>query len=381
MLWVAESNDKTYYIAVGIKSASDVKYVDMWIGKYQASDGALVWEMTQSAETASTNAGLESVAFTSDGGFVVSGFTNSALGIDDMGFKSGGQIDEGLPFFGKISASDAASSSAPSSWEWSYDTLTDDLYTGSAKAVRIDSSDNVYGLVGSGSWLVKLTSTGTKDWDTGTNLKDYGQMNDLEIVTDGIVMTGHSYGTTNENCWGSGCGVIKGSMVKVDTSGTFSWQKDHGNYAGGVNQFAGLEVGHWGLIYTECWGIAPQYDTDLTTQNGFVLSCGTGIEGCNGAWIRGLPSLIAECYSDPRTVWRSLTIGTDLNGDRTWSRMDSFQSGEGDVTSSAAEYVVNTADGGSMSITDEAYGIGFAVYKPYTNTACTATYALNDSAL
>lgn len=154
---------------------------------------------------------------------MVGGFTNSALPIDDMYMKSGGQVDEGTPFFGKISASDAAGSSAPTGWEWSYDSLTDSTYKGSTKSIRVDSDDNTFGLVGAGAILVKLTSTGTNEWDTGTTLADYGQMNDLELVSDGIVMTGLIISLSTENCWGSGCGVIKGSMLKVDTSGTFSW--------------------------------------------------------------------------------------------------------------------------------------------------------------
>lgn len=45
-IWVAESLDFSYYIAVGIKATSDLGYVDMWIGKYTASDGSLAWEFT-----------------------------------------------------------------------------------------------------------------------------------------------------------------------------------------------------------------------------------------------------------------------------------------------------------------------------------------------
>lgn len=92
--------------------------------------------------------------------------------------------------------------------------------------------------------------------------------------------------------------------------------------------------------------------------------------------------MIAECEFDPRNTWRSLVIGTDLNGEREWSRMDSFQVGGDKVSSSASEFIFNTADGGSVGITDEAYGIAFTVFKPYTDTACTATYNVAiDSAL
>jgi len=49
---------------------------------------------------------------------------------------------------------------------------------------------------------------------------------------------------------------------------------------------------------------------------GYVIACGTGIEGC--------ADQPAECASDPRINWRTLVVGTDLNGKRIWSRMDNF---------------------------------------------------------
>lgn len=159
---------------------------------------------------------------------MVGGFIDSALSADEMYFKSGGQVDEGIPFFGKISASDAAASSAPTSWEWTYSGLTtesvENTYSGSTKSIRVDSDDNVFGLVGAGAILVKLSSTGSKTWDTGTDFSSYNcQLNDLELVSDGTVMTGHCYSISTENCWGEGCGVIKGTIMKVDTDGAFSW--------------------------------------------------------------------------------------------------------------------------------------------------------------
>ena len=56
----------------------------MFIGKLQASDGTLVWEMTYGADGGS---GVESVAFLSDGSFVVGGYIN---GPEARPFKSAG---------------------------------------------------------------------------------------------------------------------------------------------------------------------------------------------------------------------------------------------------------------------------------------------------
>lgn len=68
-------------------------------------------------------------------------------------------------------------------------------------------------------------------------------------------------------------------MKKLSATGTVEWSQNYGNYGGGVNQFNELEAGDWTLIYNECWGVAPSYSNSV--QNGYVLSCGTGIEGCD----------------------------------------------------------------------------------------------------
>jgi hypothetical protein len=64
---------------------------------------------------------------------------------------------------------------------------------GSTKSIKVDSSDNIYGLVGEGTIVVKLDSSGTETWNTGSTYSGYGQMNDLVIAADGtgLVMTGH----------------------------------------------------------------------------------------------------------------------------------------------------------------------------------------------
>lgn len=102
---------------------------------------------------------------------------------------------------------------------------------GSAKAIRVDSSDNVYAVVGAKSAAVKLSSSGSEVWKSGQLDKD-SQMNDLELASDGLVLVGHKYSNQSEGCTPS-CGVIKGHMIKLDDSGNKKWTKDYGNYSGG----------------------------------------------------------------------------------------------------------------------------------------------------
>ena len=66
-----------------------------------------------------------------------------------------------------MSAADAGGSSAPTSFEWTY-TNSDEENVGSAKALRVDSSDNVYAAIGHGA-VVKLDAAGELVWKTDEN--------------------------------------------------------------------------------------------------------------------------------------------------------------------------------------------------------------------
>jgi hypothetical protein len=110
------------------------------------------------------------------------------------------------------------------------------------------------------------------------------------------------------------------------------------------------------LIYNECWGVSPRYEGSSSTASGYNLACGTGVEGC--PFVFDLFTYI-KCQFEPRKTWRALTVATDLNGDRVWSRMDNFETSEGGtVSSSAAEYVFPATAGEIKIITDEKMGMG-----------------------
>jgi hypothetical protein len=185
-------------------------------------------------------------------------------------------------------------------------------------------------------------------------------------------------------CVGSGCSVIKGAMMKLDSSGALVWgPKLFGNYPGGVNQFAGLAAGDWALVYTECWGVTATYSSSGNSVTGYAMSCGTGIENCDNeeaASGGGYSAEVkAECDADPRVSWRALTIATDLDGNRVWSRMDSYQGGTASshatVQASASEYLFPVSGGKLAFISDEATGFGFGVIKAADGVKCYETLA------
>ena len=69
-------------------------------------------------------------------------------------------------------------------------TTSDEAYLGSAKAIRVDSQDDVFVLAGTKSAAIKLSSSGSELWKTG-QLDGAAQMNDLEHAPDGgLVLTG-----------------------------------------------------------------------------------------------------------------------------------------------------------------------------------------------
>jgi hypothetical protein len=199
-----------------------------------------------------------------------------------------------------------------------------------------------------------------------------------------MILVGHQFGSTMTGCVGSGCSVIKGSMMKLDSSGAKVWgPKLYGNYPGGVNQFTGLASGDWALVYTECWGITATYSSTGNSITGYAMSCGTGIENCdNGEAAAGggyNAEVQTECNADPRVSWRALTIATDLDGNRVWSRMDSYQGGTASshatVQASAAEYLFPVSGGQLAFVSDEATGFGFGIIKAADGVKCYETLA------
>ena len=152
-----------------------------------------------------------------------------------------------------MSASQAAGDDEPEiEWAWT----NSDGRQGNAKAIRVDSSDNIFTVAGAASTtLYKLNSSGVVQWDTGSDYNDM-QLNDLSVNSDGtMAMVGHNMVSDQ---W-------MGLLVGTDSSGAQSWTQNYGNYAGGTGNYEGYTAGgDW--IYNECWGIAKSYTDGSTTD-------------------------------------------------------------------------------------------------------------------
>ena len=109
--WVAESPDGQYIIIVGATNiaAGNKRYIARVVTKMRSLDGNIIWSVTLPTTDnlgEFKNSGYESVAFSSDGGFIVSGFTNWPADVikatDGPMLKSGGQLEEGYPIVEKF---------------------------------------------------------------------------------------------------------------------------------------------------------------------------------------------------------------------------------------------------------------------------------------
>lgn len=269
---------------------------DQAVWKLDAKSGALIWTYKFNSGYSD---GLETVAFAPDGSLYVGGFAGASIPANDLRFKSAGQVLEGRPFVGKISAEDANGSSAPIGYEW-LKHFGGDGYKGSAKALRVEAgTGNIVAVAGSRAAVLKFSPAGDVLMKTG-ELEPNMQVMDIDVHPDGGYMLGGLRFAPE----------IAATMLKIGPDGTKQWVKTYGNYPGGLNQFSGLSNDNKWVI-DECWGLTATTDASGAID-GYAMACGTGIETAEAAG------------SDPRLDWRSLVISFDLDGNRRWSRMDSY---------------------------------------------------------
>ncbi len=389
LLWAAEAPGGSYVIVVGLRWQDDLNGYGQYIAKLNATSGAQIWDVVvqQPGEGAAaagrhrllskSYAGLESVTFTADGGFVASGFVGATT---EPHFKSSGQVETGHPSVLKFSAAQAAAPEPPGAPLWRYVCAhEEDAFIGSAKVVREDVAHGgaVVALVGTGAALIYLGGADGAEGAVG-DFGEHGQASDFALVPGGSLLGGLRASTSTAVC-PDGCTYVTGRISFIAVANATAaqeeapswalplrlerrWTKSYGNPPGGQYQFAGLARGPDELIYTECWGIQPTKNASSGLVDGVVMACGTGIEGCDTEGLT--PALVAQCKADPRTTWRALTLAVDLSGELRWRRVDSFKSADSPtVGTSAAEYVFLQQDGAPVLVTDEGFGAGWIVLR------------------
>ena len=101
--YVAVSPDKTYLIAAGVIAGKQKAEFKRWLVKIDAKTGRSIWEIILPSDDKEIGfaSGYESIQFTSDGGFIAGGWAQGDY-IQMPGYKSGGQVDSGVPLAQKF---------------------------------------------------------------------------------------------------------------------------------------------------------------------------------------------------------------------------------------------------------------------------------------
>ena len=101
--YVAVSPDKTYLIAAGVIAGDQKAEFKRWLVKIDAKTGRSIWEIILPSDDREIGfaSGYESIQFTSDGGFIAGGWAKGDY-LQMPSYKSGGQIDGGVPLAQKF---------------------------------------------------------------------------------------------------------------------------------------------------------------------------------------------------------------------------------------------------------------------------------------
>jgi hypothetical protein len=181
-----------------------------------------------------------------------------------------------------------------------------------------------------------------------TRFDDGFELTDATIVqrADGqedAVLVGHG-----------GSSTIDGHAKQVSADGVVIWTTTFGNPGVDPDDAPDGDLAPDKFIFDECWGVA-------VTDDGVVVACGSGIEGCNA--VEATASERRQCRTDPRRSWRSHLVSLSFDGEMLWSRTESFVDETREAFESASEFISVGSDGELYSIVDQNFGVGLARYS------------------
>jgi len=281
---VAQTSDGGYIIA-GQTYSYGAGLNDVWLIKTD-SYGNEEWAQTFGGSEQDYG---KSVAQTSDGGYVIAGYTYSFAGYCDVWLikADASGNEEWNKIFGGTGAN----------YGYSVAQTADGGYI-------IVGDTSGYGAGGYDAWLIKTDASGNQEWSRafGTSDNDYGR-SVAQTSDGGYVIAGYtySYGASGTDVW----------LIKTDANGTEEWNKVFGGTSGDYG-----------------------YSVSQTLDGGYIITGHTYSFGGTG-----------EVY----------LIKTDASGNEVWS--NTFG---GATASDAGMSVAQTPDGGYIVAgTTYSYGIGY----------------------
>jgi len=251
----------------GSKSDSCRGFYDYWIVKLDAN-GNEVWDKTYGGDRAENCVQIKE---TLDGGYIVVGGSNS----DSSGDKSQNVWNASQDYW--ILRLDANGNKI---WDKDFGGIENELCFGvvvaqdkgflllgiSSSNISGDKSENNFGPgYTTDFWIVKIDSSGTKQWDrtVGGNLTD-GATNGIETKDHGFIIVGNSDSHITGNKTVGTYGDQDVWILKMDSIGNVVWQADHGGDS--IEGWVDIASAGDGKYYIGCWTFS-QVSGDKTSGN------------------------------------------------------------------------------------------------------------------
>jgi uncharacterized delta-60 repeat protein len=316
------------YIVAGYTTSFGAGGSDVWLVK-MASDGSVDWQKTYGG---SSEDGASSVQQTADGGYIVAGSTDS--------FGAGGMDAWVL----KLTADGMVS------WQQSYGWGGDE----SISAIQ-PTDDGGYVAAGycstngNDAWVLKLTNDGSVSWQ-----KRYGNMQEDEASSiqqtadGGFIVAGSTFdpvGYRLYDIW----------LLKLASDGAVTWQKSYdgggSDYASCVRQTADGGYIVAGKILSQATDSYDQWVLKLDSAGSVVWGKNLGVPEYYGGVYDAAQAvqqtddggyLVAGCTKFSYQDYDLILLKLGADGSLTWKR--SF-SGDGDDVPYSLQ---KTADGGSV---------------------------------
>jgi len=248
------------YIVAGYSSSFGAGGYDVWVLKL-SSTGAIDWQHTYGG---SGNDYANSIQQTSDGGYIVAGYSSS-FGAGDydvwvLKLSPTGTIDWQRTYGGS---------------DWDY---TNSIQQTSDGGYIIAGSTNSFGAGDYDVWVLKLSPTGTIDWQRTYGGSDGENANAYSIQQTndgGYIVTGYKeFGAGTEDIW----------VLKLSSTGTIDWQRAYGgsdvDYAHFIQQTSDggyIVAGNTFSISTGCsdiWVLKLSLTGTIEWQRTYGESCG-----------------------------------------------------------------------------------------------------------